>query len=112
MAYLLSAGYALFAVVATSFGVADDGETSISQMPPSMNSPAFVEQLPETAVVPVPGADVEKQRPKKTIRKVVAKHAPPVHSIFPTVGGGVNVEAGGTPAVHLPTVGGGATLSL
>lgn len=113
MAYPLSAGFALIALTVAGAAVANDDEALISQMSVTDNNTAFVQQLPETAVVPLPGPakkipKAERPAPKKVVKRLV-----PVHSIFPNVGSGVGVTADSDPAgVQLPTVGAGATRSL
>lgn len=112
---LASTSFALFFFLASGAAIAEDGESTIFQMPSEGASQAFVEQLPETAVVPVPGTVVPSPKPPKAAkpRSPSPKRAVAYHSIFPNVGTGVNARAdAGQPSVHLPTVGDGVTQSL
>jgi hypothetical protein len=115
MPYLVSASFALFAITASHAALASDDESFISQMPPGGPNLAFVEQLPETAIVPTTGpAEPQKKAAARVASKRVSpKHVVAVHSIFPNIGNGVNARANSAAAgVVLPTVGGGVTQSL
>ncbi len=104
---------AMLMLLTSGIASAQDGESSVYQMPSESPSQAFVEQLPETAVVPVPDTPPAASKTVKPRPKPQLAQRKPINSIFPNVGTGVNarVDAGAT-AVQLPTVGGGVTQSL
>jgi hypothetical protein len=111
---LAPASFVVFTLVVAGVAFSQDNESSVFQMPSESASQAFVEQLPESVVVPVPGTPLPSQKTPKAMPKPrVAKRAIAIHSIFPNVGAGVNARAdAGQPSVQLPTVGGGVTQSL
>jgi hypothetical protein len=112
MAYLISASYALFAIVASGAGLVYD-ETSMPQLPPGASNPAFVEQLPETVVVPTTPPTPSRPVTQKKVRQANPKHVVTFHSIFPSIGAGVNARTDPAPTdSRLPTVGGGVGQSL
>lgn len=113
MASFIFAGYALAVLMASNDGLMFS-EGYLPQLPQAQSNPAFVEQLPEAAVVPV----VPQEGVTKPLQRKVAKPRPAVktiavHSIFPSIGAGVNARTDPLPAdSRLPTVGGGSVGSL
>lgn len=110
MAPIIIAGYSLIAALALSESMIF-GESYLQQAPAMNENPAFVEQLPETSIVPAlqpPPANrrIQSHRPKRPA------HARPqtllANSIFPSVGSGVTERAAPGPLDNrLPTVGAG-----
>ncbi|TXI03183.1 MAG: hypothetical protein E6Q76_14160 [Rhizobium sp.] len=109
MAPVIIAGYSLVAMLAFSESLVF-GESYLQQAPPTNTNPAFVEQLPETLVVPAfqPPANSRaashkpKRAPQARAQTLLAS------SIFPSVGSGVTERAAPGPLDgQLPTVGPG-----
>lgn len=109
MSSLILAGYSLATILSFSGG-AVFGESYMQQTPSTGTNPAFIEQLPETAVMGAPERPTQRrgnqQRPKHLVRDRAQE--PLVTSIFPNVGSGVTERAAPAPADNqLPTVGRG-----
>ncbi len=109
MISIIIAKYSLVALLAMG-GSPLFGESYLQQAPPERTNPAFVEQLPETSVVPAPQLPTEhrkpwhKPRPTPNARPQIAL----TNSLFPSVGSGVTERAAPAPAdSSLPTVGQG-----
>ncbi|MDK4705760.1 MULTISPECIES: hypothetical protein [unclassified Rhizobium] len=103
----LVAGYSLIAILALTDGAVCD-ESYLQQAPSAEANPAFVEQLPETSVMPVSPANrrVMPQKPRRASRTQANVRL--ASSIFPNVGEGVTERAAPAPTDgHLPTVGSG-----
>jgi len=103
----LVAGYSLIAILALTDGAVCD-ESYLQQAPSAEANPAFVEQLPETSVMPVSPANrrVMPHKPRQASRTQANVRL--ASSIFPNVGEGVTERAAPAPTDgHLPTVGSG-----
>ncbi|MBB6486269.1 hypothetical protein [Rhizobium lusitanum] len=109
MMLTIIANYSLVTLLAVSSG-ALFGESYLQQAPPEKTNPAFVEQLPETSVVPAAQPPTQHRklshRPKTT--PTVRSQTALANSIFPNVGSGVTERAAPGPGDNsLPTVGQG-----
>ncbi len=105
----LIVGYALIVILALADGAVCD-ESYLQQAPSLEANPAFVEQLPETSVMPAaqPPANrrVMPHKPRQASRTQANVRL--ASSIFPNVGNGVTERAAPAPTDgHLPTVGSG-----
>ncbi|RKD67602.1 hypothetical protein BJ928_1053 [Rhizobium sp. WW_1] len=106
----LIAGYSLIAML-TLTGGAVSGESYLQQAPSAETNPAFVEQLPETVVMPASRPPAIRRtashRPKQVSRTRTQIQL--ANSVFPSVGSGVTERAAPAPTDNrLPTVGPGA----
>ncbi|MFT3999212.1 MAG: hypothetical protein QM684_03180 [Rhizobium sp.] len=109
MAPMIIAGYSLVTVLALSDG-AVFGESYLQQAPATNTNPAFVEQLPETSVVPaIQPPTNSRTSPHKSKQPPRARpHTLLANSVFPSVGSGVTERAAPGPLDNrLPTVGAG-----
>ena len=91
--------------VASSLGVVTN-EVQMPQMPLGGATSAFIDQLPEEAVVPADGAR-KPRTPAKPNRKVAQRPSPAISVSYPNVGSGVNAALQDGPALTLPSVGSG-----
>ncbi|OEC94773.1 hypothetical protein [Rhizobium sp. YK2] len=106
----LVVGYSLIAMLALTDGAVCD-ESYLQQAPSAEANPAFVEQLPETSVMPVPRSPINRRVMPHKQRQASRTQANVrlAGSIFPNVGNGVTERAAPAPTDgHLPTVGAGA----
>jgi len=104
------AGYSLI-VMLTLTGSAMSGESYLQQAPSAETNPAFVEQLPETSVMPAAQPPANRRAAPRRPRHASRTQAPIqlANSIFPSVGSGVTERAAPAPTDNrLPTVGAGA----
>ncbi len=109
MMSMIIAKYSIVALFAVS-GSPLFGESYLQQAPPEKTNPAFVEQLPETSVVPAPQLPTEHRKPPHRPRAApsVRPQTALANSIFPSVGNGVTERAAPAPMDNsLPTVGQG-----
>lgn len=105
----LVAGYSLIVMLALSDGAVCD-ESYLRQAPSAEANPAFVEQLPETSVMPSSQPPANRRttphKPRQASRAQANVRL--AGSVFPNVGNGVTERAASAPADgHLPTVGSG-----
>ncbi|MGY5776557.1 hypothetical protein [Rhizobium sp. LEGMi135b] len=105
----LVAGYSLIIMLALSDGAACD-ESYLQQAPSAETNPAFVEQLPETSVMPAHQPPANRRTTPHRPRQASGAQAKVrlANSVFPNVGNGVTERAAPAPTDgHLPTVGSG-----
>ena len=105
----LVAGYSLIVMLALTDGAVCD-ESYLQQAPSAETNPAFVEQLPETSVMPAPQPPANRRTTPRKPRQASRAQAKVrlASSIFPNVGNGVTEWAAPAPTDgHLPTVGSG-----
>lgn len=91
--------------VASSLSIVTS-EVQMPQMPLGKGGAAFMEQLPEDAVVPEAGSATPR-KPAKPNRKNVQRISPVSSMGYPNVGAGVNAALQDTAAFTLPSVGSG-----
>ncbi|MDK4718510.1 hypothetical protein PH552_04010 [Rhizobium sp. CNPSo 3968] len=109
MTQMIIANHALVVLLALSES-AVFGESYLQQAPPVETNPAFVEQLPETSVVPAPRPPADNRKLSHRPRQPPRARPPALlaNSIFPSVGSGVTERSAPGPADNrLPTVGSG-----
>jgi len=102
-------GYSLIVMLALTDGAVCD-ESYLQQASSAEANPAFVEQLPETSVMPAHQLPTNRRATPRKQRRASRTQANVrlVSSIFPNVGNGVTERAAPAPTDgHLPTVGSG-----
>ncbi|MFK0165002.1 hypothetical protein [Rhizobium sp. NPDC090279] len=108
----LIVGYSLIAMLALTDSAVSD-ESYLQQAPSVQSNPAFVEQLPETSVMPSSPPPANRRAAPHRPRQASRTQAPVqlANSIFPSVGSGVTERAAPAPTDNrLPTVGRGTVV--